>query len=1323
MFTRYKIGTQMLLGYSIALIMLAVITIIVYFNVSQIIKTYAWVAKTHEIIKNCYELQHLVTEMESGERGFTILGQDEFLAMYDESSELFDQKAKALAEMIAHNPEQIAKLQRFKDAVKKWQHTSVLPVIKERKKWKDLPQEEILNKIIALFGGNSGKKFMHNHDIHELFDAFVEVENALMGIRENEAKTSVMNTINFMIFGTLFSIIIGLFIAYYLSKTISNPIQRIVQVLKKIVTGELNLNKDIEVEFDDTAIQSNNEMGQLIYVCRELTLFIRNTTKVADKISKGDFSEQLTIRGPHDILSSAMNQVIANFQTVIQQTNRIAEGDLTIDVQIQSGKDTIGNTLNAMTRALRKSKEDNQKQHWLKSGQTQLNDCIRGENNVSMLCENIIKFLVKYLDCQIGAFYVMYDDKQVLSLISSYAFERRKNISNIYQQGEGLVGQAALEKKPIIVTEIPEDYIQITSGLGAKSPSTIMIYPFLFENKIKGVIELGSFSQFSDTDMEFMQSVAEPIGIAIHSARSSMKLKELLATTQRQSDTLQKQQEELRQSNEELEEQTKILRESEAKLQSQQEEMEVQQEELRQTNETLEQQKSILEHQKESIEEKNSELERAQVIIKDKIKEVESASRYKSEFMANMSHELRTPLNSIILLSRLLADNKYGNLSDKQSKFADTVHACGNDLLTLINEILDLAKVESGKMELHPQDVHIKMIAKKMEQSFKLAATEKNVNFEISLAEDLPLTIFTDAQKVEQVVKNLLSNSFKFTSKGFVRLAIKRAKEFSFLPDHMNKEKAIAIQVIDSGEGIPEDKKDIVFEAFRQADGTTKRKYGGTGLGLSIAREFARVLGGDIHLDSQPGEGCTFTFFLPEKYKGEKVIDRKLILPSDLVIPEKKHTQPISEAIPESKLFQNGNDSFPVDKSLIKKTNGVTLTKKSNEKTLLIIEDDQNFAMYLNELALEKGFEPMIASDGETGLEYAQEFKPDAIFLDVMLPGMDGWKVLEKLKKNDALRHIPVHFITCSTPERQKDALRKGAIGYLTKPVDKKTLDEIFLNVEICISKTIKNLLVVMNDESLSMSIVETIGDTDVLTASVSNAQEAYDMLQSATFDCIILDVDLPDMTGIQLLEKIRENPDIRQIPAIIFTNKALTSEEIKALDEYAQRIIINESGENAFDRLMDESMLFLHQVKTQHSKLPAKKLNMSHDRDAMFKGKNILLVDDDMRNVFAVSSVLEDKGITIVVAENGRESLEKLNSTPKIDLIIMDMMMPEMDGYEAMREIRKIKKFQNIIILALTAKAMRGDRERCIEAGANDYLSKPVEPDKLISMLRVWLY
>jgi CheY-like chemotaxis protein/CHASE3 domain sensor protein/putative methionine-R-sulfoxide reductase with GAF domain len=1316
MFGKYKISTQMLMGYSIALTMLLFITIIVYLNVSRVLETYEWVDRTHRIIEHAYELQHLVSEMENGERCFTILGDSDCLESYHNSITKFDQDSTTLFKKISHNPEQIARLKQFCNEVKKWQQDIAKPIIEKRKEINHLQEQAIFEQITKMTA--SKKKFIHNHDIHALFNAFVDVENAFMNIREKEAITNVQHTINFMLFGTLFSIVLGLIIAYFLSKSIANPINKIVLILQRIVKGELDVYSNYESCLPVDRIKANNEMGNLTLVSRELADFIKEMTQTANCIADGDFSVQVNERGPYDILSRSMNQLISNFKSVITQANRIAQGDLSIEVSVQSDRDVLGNTLNIMTLALRKSKEENQVQYWLKTGQTQLNDAIRGELDLPELCVRIISFVANYLDCQIGAMYIMNSQENVLQLISSYAFERRKHISNQYAPGEGLVGQAVLEKQPIIVKNVPDDYIHISSGLGSNLPSTILVYPLILDNMVKGVIELGCFSPISNTDMEFMKSIAEPMAIAIHSAQSRSRLQALLKTTQQQSEQLQEQQEELRQSNEELEERSQILQESQARLQTQQEEMEVQQEELRQTNEILEQQKSQLEKQKSSIEEKNIELERAQLIIQEKIKEVESASRYKSEFMANMSHELRTPLNSIILLSRLLADNKYGNLTEKQTRFADTVHSCGNDLLDLINDILDLAKVESGKMELHPQTVHIKMIAKRMEQLFTQSATEQKLQFEISVDETIPLHIHTDQQKAEQVIKNLLSNAFKFTSTGKVRLQIVWASKVATIPTHMDPNQTIAIQIVDTGEGILDENKSLVFEAFRQADGTNKRKHGGTGLGLSIARELARILGGDILFNSKFGEGSTFTFFLPLKYQGITLVDRKALKTSDdKTIPETILSPPqldTQEKIAVHKTRENEQES-PNETS--------NAPKHTAEKTLLIIEDDQPFAMYLNEMAIEKGFETMIAADGETGLEYAQEFNPDAIFLDVMLPGMDGWMVLEKLKSNDSLRHIPVHFITCATPERQKEALKKGAIGYLNKPIDQQTLDNTFQHIEMHISKSIKNLLVAINDKAMSMSIVESIDNENVLTASVANAKEAYEMLSSATFDCFILDVDLPDMSGIQLLEKIRKNSDIKQIPVIIYSNKPLSEAETNALEDYAQCIIINESSSESFDRLMDESMLFLHQVKTQSCKPVAVKEYQNHDRDAVFQDKTILMVDDDMRNVFAVSSVLDEKGINIIVAENGREALKKLEQHDNIDLIIMDMMMPEMDGYETMRAIRKIKKFQEIIILALTAKAMRGDRDKCIEAGANDYMSKPVEPDKLLSMLRVWLY
>jgi CheY-like chemotaxis protein/CHASE3 domain sensor protein len=1326
MFGQFNIRTQMILGYGIALFMLFMITVIVYFNVSRVLDTYEWVDRTHQIIQQAFKLNHQVSEMENGERCFVIIGDTKCLNSYQKYEKEFDQNVGALFKMIAHNPEQTARLNQYCNAVKKWQKDVARPIINKRKEINDLSKPVIFEKMAQLTASN--KKIIHNHDIHIIFDEFIDVEKALMNIREENASISVQRTINFMLFGTLFSIVLGLIIAYFSAKRIAGPINKTVQLLKKIVKGELDIYSNNEPHLVMEKTTANNETGQLTIVCRELTDFIKETTQTANCIANGNLDVQLTARGPYDILSKSMNQMISNFKLVISQANRIADGDLSIEVSVQSDQDVVGNTLNMMTRALRKSKEENHIQDWLKTGQTQLNDTMRGEYDIPTLCEKIIRFVAKYLDCQIGAMYVMDATKNELQLISSYAFEKRKHISNRYLPGEGLVGQAVIEKQPIIVKEVPDNYTRISSGLGANLPSMILVYPLTTNHNVTGVIELGCFSPISDTDMEFMKSIAEPIAIAIHSAQSRTRLQELLSTTQKQSEQLQDQQEELRQSNEELEERTHILQESKAKLQAQQEEMEVQQEELRQTNEMLEQQKSLLEKQKASIEDKNIELERAQHVIQDKINEVETASRYKSEFMANMSHELRTPLNSIILLSRLLADNKFGNLTEKQAKFADTVHSCGNDLLDLINEILDLAKVESGKMELHPQDVHIKMIARKMEQLFGPSATEKKLIFDITFGKDLPLHIYTDMQKAEQVIKNLLSNAFKFTTSGKVCLNIDWAKNISGHPSHMDPDQTIAFQVIDTGQGIPDEKKTLVFEAFRQADGTTKRKYGGTGLGLSIAREFARILGGDIHLNSTPGQGSTFTFFLPLTFKGKKLVDRRPAQTANnkrLANVQKSETEKASSqrsVVPQKKIEVHANKDMVQEKKT--RLHPISTEKPEKaEKTLLIIEDDKNFAMYLNEMAIEKGFESMIAADGETGLEYALEFQPDAIFLDVMLPGMDGWMVLEKLKSNDELRHIPVHFITCATPERQKEALKKGAIGYLNKPINQEELDNIFQQIEIYISKTIKNMLVAINDEALSMSIVEITSNEHVSTTSVSSAKEAYEMLSSATFDCLIVDVDLPDMPGIQLLEKIRKNKGMKQIPVIIFSNKNLSAEEMNALEEYAQRIIINESRSESFDRLMDESKLFLHQVKTKLPKAVVHKESKNHDRDAMFKDKNILMVDDDMRNVFAVSSVLEEKEMNIIVAENGREALKKLDQHDTIDLIIMDMMMPEMDGYEAMRAIRKLKKYKDIVILALTAKAMRGDRDKCIEAGANDYMSKPVEPDKLLSMLRVWLY
>ena len=791
---------------------------------------------------------------------------------------------------------------------------------------------------------------------------------------------------------------------------------------------------------------------------------------------------------------------------------------------------------------------------------------------------------------------------------------------------------------------------------------------------------------------------------------------QLLERTQTQAGELEVQQEELRQTNEELEEQARALKESEASLQEQQEEVRQSNEELRQSNEELEEQAHVLEEQKIDMKKKNVELEKAQSLVEEKAKDLEVTSKYKSEFLANMSHELRTPLNSIMLLSKLLSDNKDENLTEKQEDFARTINSSGLDLLSLINEVLDLSKVEAGRMEINVEDVRLNDIVGSMERGFKAVAQDKGLELNIEIAEELPAHIRTDRQRVEQIVKNLLSNAFKFTTQGGgVTFKIARPDErINLSKSGLEPDSAISFAVTDSGIGISKDKQKLIFEAFHQGDGGTSRIFGGTGLGLSISRELAKLLGGELQLESEEGKGSTFTLYLPEipETGGRKLETGNLKLETRDAQPATRNSQP--ETRKES---QVSSVKVPVSSEEFIHDDRKEITPE--DKSILIIEDDPKFAKVLRDLSREKGFNVLVAGDGETGLHFVDYYKPNAIILDIKLPGIDGWTVMSRLKESLKTRHIPVHFMSVS--EKSLDAMRMGAIGFLNKPVTMEDLDNAYGRIESIISSPVKNLLVVEDNEAQRKAIVELIGNGDVVTTAVSTGQEAYDKLSSARFDCMILDLGLPDMPGVELLTKIRNDENISRMPIIIYTGRELDKKEKIILDEYSEKILVK--GVQSPERLLDETSLFLHRVEQNLPEDKKQMLKMIHDKETILKDKKVLLADDDMRNVFALTNILEDKGIKVLVAKNGKEAVERIDKNPDIDLILMDIMMPEMDGYEAMGKIRKKGQFKQLPIIALTAKAMKGDRLKCIEAGASDYLAKPVDTDKLLSMLRVWLY
>lgn len=1048
-------------------------------------------------------------------------------------------------------------------------------------------------------------------------------------------------------------------------------------------------------------------------------------------LAQGSVPTEALVYDSHDEVAEiiqSVQQVKNSISNTIRQSNTIAEGDYSNDIVLLSEQDQLGRSLTNMTHRLRAATENNKLQNWLKDGQTTLNEHMSGEQNITTLAENVIRFLASYLKAQVGAFYLMeqvrLQETSRLKLIASYAFMKRKGLANEFEVGEGIIGQAALEKQMILITEVPADYICVHSGLGEAVPQNILVVPFLYEGDVRGVIELGSFAAFDEICFEFMEQISNSIAIAVNTAQSRTQMQELLQQTQTQTE----------------------------ELQSQAEELQSQQEELRQTNEELEERTRDLEQQKEEIREKNTYLEKAQQAIEKKAREVEIASKYKSEFLANMSHELRTPLNSLLILAQLLTDNKENNLTSRQIEYARTIHSAGADLLALINDILDLSKVEAGKLEVHPEEYNIKEIVEVIQQKFNHIAEQKHLKFQVSLGERLPDFIYTDSQRLKQILNNLLSNAFKFTAQGEVALEIRRPARSEVAWLKLDADQSIAIAVRDTGIGVPKDKQGLIFEAFQQVDGTTSRKYGGTGLGLSISRQLSRLLGGEIMLFSEEGKGCTFIFYLPDTYSAalsQEALKRsempsmrtvnitgndhvppppqfltppstssRVELPQAFVSThEETHPQEIAPATPVT------SETEPAPASSIPQENNEVPDDREDleldDRSLLIVEDDRNFARILMDLAHEKQFKCLLAEDGRIGLQLAECYKPTAIILDVGLPKVDGWTVMEKLKSNPDTRHIPVHFVSGS--DQGMDAKRMGAIGFLLKPVSMAELSDAFKKIEQFASKALKKLLILSDSVSREKQLLELVRDMNVESTTVETRDAALQYLQQQNVDCLIVDADVEQRQGTLFLEKLYADDSLSQVPVILYTDRELSREEEAIASHCADNVTIK--SVRSPERLLDEATLFLHQLEANLPKEKRSMLRMVHDKEAILTGKKVLVVDDDMRNTFALATVLEEKNMEVLIAKNGREALTSLENNKDVSIILMDIMMPEMDGYEAMHHIRAQERFRKLPIIALTAKAMKGDKAKCIEAGANDYLAKPVDMDKLVSLMRVWLY
>ncbi|MEH1903906.1 MAG: response regulator [Nostoc sp.] len=990
---------------------------------------------------------------------------------------------------------------------------------------------------------------------------------------------------------------------------------------------------------------------------------------------------------------------------------KMADGDLSVTLPDSDRLDEIGvltRTFNQMIFNLRNTTQKNDQQNWLKSNLAEFTQMLQGQRNLESVSRMILSNLAPLVGASQGVFYAMdsIDDQPVLKLLSSYAYKERKYLANQFRLGEGLVGQSALEKQRILLTEVPSDYIRISSGLGEAPPLNIIVLPILFETQVNAVIELASFGPFNELHLTFLEQLSENLGVFLNNIASQVQTQQLLEESVTLTEELQTQQEELQQSNQRLEEQAHELVESQFLVKQSNEE-------LQQLNEELEEKAELLEVQNREVARKNEEVERARQSLEEKAEQLALSSKYKSEFLANMSHELRTPLNSLLILARLLADNSLSNLTDKQVEYSGTIYSAGTDLLELINDILDLAKIESGTMLLDIEQIAFADLQTSLEQTFRQLAQNKKLNFTIELDNKLPPTISNDSKRLQQVLKNLLANAFKFTEQGGVKLQISMAAETAEVDNPM-----IAFAVSDTGIGIPAEKQKIIFEAFQQADGTTSRKYGGTGLGLSISRELAQLLGGRIELVSQPGQGSTFTLYLPRQQEnGQNTLTTLPPEPNTFIrtvstikeVPMVENRPITVDTSASGKVLSSFPSEIPDDREII----------QPGDRILLIIEDDDKFARILLDMARQQGFKTIVALQSKQGLALAQQFKPNAIMLDIHMPEMDGWTVLDRLKHKPDTRHIPVHIL--SVDERQQRGLHLGAITYLQKPVSPEALTQVLTEIKGFIERQVKTLLIVEDDPVQAQSIIELIGNSDVQSTAVGTGAEALLILRSHHFDCMVLDLGLPDMSGFTLIEQIKLEPRLLKLPIIVYTGKELSRQEETQLRGLAETIIIK--NVRSPERLLDETALFLHRVQANLPSPKRQMLEQLHQTDPVLANRKILIVDDDLRNIFALTSFLESYQMQVLFAENGRDGIERLQANPEINIVLMDIMMPEMDGYETTRAIRQQQQFRSLPIIALTAKAMPGDKEKCIEAGASDYITKPVDTEQLLSLLRVWLY
>jgi hypothetical protein len=1072
----------------------------------------------------------------------------------------------------------------------------------------------------------------------------------------------------------------------FMAANLTTQVRGIAKVVTAVANGDLKRKLILETK-GEIAELADTINGMI----DTLATFADQVTTVAREVGiEGKLGGQARVPGAAGIwrdLTDNVNQLAANLTTQVRAIAEVAtavtKGDLTrsIAVQAQGEVASLKDNLNEMIVNLAATTRKNNEQDWLKTNIAKFTGMMQGQRDLLTVAQLLLSELTPLIGAQHGTFYITdtVDETPVLSLLTGYAIEQEDDVPKRFKIGQGLVGQCAREKERILVTDVPGDYVKINSSLGGSAPVSIVVLPVLFEGDVKAAIELASFGQFNDVHLAFLDQLTQSIGIVLNTIAATMRTEQLLQQSQALAEELRSQQLQLRTTNAELQEKAQLLAE-----------------------------------QKTEVETKNLEVEQAKKALEEKAEQLSLTSKYKSEFLANMSHELRTPLNNLLILARMLSENSDKNLTTKQVKFAETIHTSGTDLLALISDILDLSKIESGKMDLDIGGVRFTELQDYCSKTFRHVAEGKGLDFGIELGTPVTSEIMhTDAKRLQQVLKNLLSNALKFTEHGSVRLTIdKAANGWSMGHTILSRAKSvIAFTVTDSGIGIQADKQRIIFEAFQQADGTTSRKYGGTGLGLSISRELARLLGGEIRLQSAPGVGSTFTLYLPQTYvtpaqapKSEALKISPIQLDQVAGAAEAEVDLILSSPLEDQELAEEL--VLDDDRNLI----------QPGDSVLLIVEDDITFARILVDLAHDHQLKALVALRGSSAMSLAREFKPGAITLDITLPDVAGWTILDRLKHDPATRHIPVHII--SGDEDRRRGLALGAMSYLEKAVAKDSLVEAFAAIEQSTQWRPKKLLLVGSNDSDGKETIELLAAPDLEITEVRTAGEALAVTKHQYLDGIIVHTQLDGIGPLQLVEEIQNQMSPHVPPIILVVTRTLNAAEEQTLARVMRVSVVKPV--HSPERMLDDSVLLLHRDESDLTEEQRGILDRLRRTDSTLVGKTILVVDDDVRNIFALTSLLEEHNMNVVHAENGRAGIELLKSRPDIDLVLMDIMMPEMDGYETMSTIRQIPEFRSLPIVALTAKAMKGDRAKCLEAGASDYITKPVDLEQLFSVLRV---